>query len=632
MIVTKIKVDGVCAVAEYRKLIPAGIIGAQVRFDYADDVWQGLRKTVVFRGLVTKDVITDDEVVTIPAEVVAKPNVALCVGVYGVDAADNIAIPTLWADLGTVRDATDPSGDPSTDPSLPVWAKLQAMIGDLDALDTVAKNNIVAAINEAMTKGGGGSGSGGIFCLYEIGKRIMSGAYSKIVLMGDSITDGYGGTGYNGSQTGALSTNTDGYCWANAFSRLIVGRFGVTVDNNGMYGTAADEQVAQAKNYLTGSELVIWLSGTNNRCTESRYNNYVSNMGQYISDLQARCADLVVMSCVPATKSNETAGYVTSAEICEVLVKETTGKAYFFDMRTAFIRYCDIFGLTIDSVMCDGLHPNDTGYWIMFKLLCDSIGIPLSTFVSYKQNSDWWGDTNAALIGISATYSGGDVAVGTAVTDLTGVVVIATYANGSTETVTGYTLSGTIAEGRNTVTVTYDGMTTTFTVTGISGSGDALQLLLDASVGVKDGDTNVKPFDSWSDGIIPVMQMAQYDSAANTTLFSGKTIKKILFYGSNGFSAGTLTFGTVDLTTIGEQCVMENTIMTEISADNAIVFENGFTIPDNHTLACGAVSDTARLNFYFENVTAEIYMCTKDNWISSSVNNPSIALPAKFYA
>ena len=155
MIVAKIKVDGACAVAEYRKLIPAGIIGAQVLLDYADGVWQGLHKTVVFRGAVTKDVITDAEVVTIPAEVVAKRGVALQVGVYGVDADGNLAIPTIWADLGTVRDAADPSGDATTDPSLPIWAQIQAMIGNLEDLDTTAKNNLVAAVNEAMTKGGG---------------------------------------------------------------------------------------------------------------------------------------------------------------------------------------------------------------------------------------------------------------------------------------------------------------------------------------------------------------------------------------------------------------------------------------------------------------------------------------------
>lgn len=155
MIVAKIRVNGVHAVAEYRKPIPAGIIGAQVLFDYADDIWQGLHKTVVFQGDVAKDVIIDDGIVTIPAEVVAKPNVVLRLGVYGVDEEGNLAIPTLWADLGNVRDAADPSGDPSADPTLPVWAQIGEKVGNLDDLNTQAKENLVAAINEALTQGGG---------------------------------------------------------------------------------------------------------------------------------------------------------------------------------------------------------------------------------------------------------------------------------------------------------------------------------------------------------------------------------------------------------------------------------------------------------------------------------------------
>lgn len=75
------------------------------------------------------------------------------------------------------------------------------------------------------------------------------------------------------------------------------------------------------------------------------------------------------------------------------------------------------------------------------------------------------------LSSISATYNGGDVTAGTAVTDLTGIVVTAHYSDGSSEAVTGYTLSGTIAEGSNTVTVTYQGKTATFTVTGVAESG-----------------------------------------------------------------------------------------------------------------------------------------------------------------
>ena len=75
------------------------------------------------------------------------------------------------------------------------------------------------------------------------------------------------------------------------------------------------------------------------------------------------------------------------------------------------------------------------------------------------------------LTSSSATYSGGDVAVGTAVTALTGITVTATYSDGSTAVVTGYTLSGTIAEGNNTITVSYGGKTTTITVTGVVEQG-----------------------------------------------------------------------------------------------------------------------------------------------------------------
>lgn len=89
-----------------------------------------------------------------------------------------------------------------------------------------------------------------------------------------------------------------------------------------------------------------------------------------------------------------------------------------------------------------------------------------------SSDDDSGGDTtDKTLTSISAAYSGGPVAVGTAVSALTGVVVTAHYSDGTSEAVTGYTLSGTIAEGSNTITVSYGGKTTTFTVTGAAESG-----------------------------------------------------------------------------------------------------------------------------------------------------------------
>ena len=78
-----------------------------------------------------------------------------------------------------------------------------------------------------------------------------------------------------------------------------------------------------------------------------------------------------------------------------------------------------------------------------------------------------WSEVVAiTLVSISASYTGGSVPVGTSLNALTGISVTATYSDGTTSAVTGYTLGGTIAEGSNTVTVSYGGQTTTFTVVG----------------------------------------------------------------------------------------------------------------------------------------------------------------------
>ncbi len=135
--------------------IPKGIVGATVSIEYTDSAWDGLQKTVVFRSAVTKDVLAAGNEVVVPAEVVSRAGVNLYMGVYGVDAANNVVIPTIWAELGLVNGAAAPSGDTSTNPSLPVWAQIQGMIGNLDDLNTAAKSSLVAAVNEALTKGGG---------------------------------------------------------------------------------------------------------------------------------------------------------------------------------------------------------------------------------------------------------------------------------------------------------------------------------------------------------------------------------------------------------------------------------------------------------------------------------------------
>lgn len=145
------------------ELLTAGMAKAvTVEFVFSDD-WDGLTKTAVFtNGKTTVDVLAanwDGDTVPVPHEVLAVPGRHARVGVYGADES-GVVLPTVWVSLGKVQPGADPSGDVSADPALPVWQQLQQQIGDLDDLKTYNKGNLVAAINEARSSGGGSGGGG----------------------------------------------------------------------------------------------------------------------------------------------------------------------------------------------------------------------------------------------------------------------------------------------------------------------------------------------------------------------------------------------------------------------------------------------------------------------------------------
>lgn len=130
-------------------------------------------------------------------------------------------------------------------------------------------------------------------------------------------------------------------------------------------------------------------------------------------------------------------------------------------------------GIVVTAHYSDGTSATVTGYTLSGTI---AEGNNVIT-VSYNGKTTTFtvmgvsGESNVTLSSISATYSGGDVEEGTALSELTGITVTATYSDGSTATVTDYTLSGEIAEGENAITVSYGGKSTTITVAGIADSG-----------------------------------------------------------------------------------------------------------------------------------------------------------------
>lgn len=154
----KVYISGNRADVTEREPLTSGTVGKVINFAFTED-WRPLIKYAVFEGSgqrKTRSNIGDSCI--IPHEVMAKHGGALRVGVYGRTADGSAATPTVYAQLGIIQRGADPNADPSTKPTLPVWAQIQAQIGNMSALETEAKDSLVAAINEAAQTGGGGTG------------------------------------------------------------------------------------------------------------------------------------------------------------------------------------------------------------------------------------------------------------------------------------------------------------------------------------------------------------------------------------------------------------------------------------------------------------------------------------------
>ena len=132
----------------------------QCQFQF-DNSWDGLEKTAVFQaGKETVSTLLDETgICVIPWEVLQDAKRTLYAGVYGTKDG-NIVLPTIWASLGEIKQGVNP-GESTQPPTPSVYEQILAEIGNLDSLETSAKDSLVAAINELYYSGGGGGGGTG---------------------------------------------------------------------------------------------------------------------------------------------------------------------------------------------------------------------------------------------------------------------------------------------------------------------------------------------------------------------------------------------------------------------------------------------------------------------------------------
>lgn len=209
----------------------------------------------------------------------------------------------------------------------------------------------------------------------------------KIVLGGDSITHGVGGTGwaqdgdeivtYNGR---TWNHNTQGYCWAKLFKEYIESNYNATVTNNGCTGSDSSTWNGAKETLIpTDTDLVILTIGTNDRNIKSgvatkqdAINKYYNNLVSIVNYCRNNNIEIILVSPIPASISNESTTD-RACHMCDInsVVQKVAGEfnMEYANMHNEMYYYMMDNGKDLNSYLSDGLHPNDAGYKLMFYRL-----------------------------------------------------------------------------------------------------------------------------------------------------------------------------------------------------------------------------------------------------------------------
>ena len=222
--------------------------------------------------------------------------------------------------------------------------------------------------------------------LTDIGRMIINGTITKIDFIGDSVVAGSGGTGYDGNYL-RPSPQSSGYCFTNVMRKFLAEKYNCTVVNQGMSGAAiADIEQYMDEIFSSSSQCAIYFADINDRGDATKWSTFISHLPGFITTALSKVEYFAVISQYPT----RTDAYVLSSDADAFIAGATMERCYYGSLRKKWVDYLTLHGLTTTALTADAFHPNDLGYYHMWKMVCEMLGIPYDPNSDYSVNSDWW--------------------------------------------------------------------------------------------------------------------------------------------------------------------------------------------------------------------------------------------------
>ena len=215
-----------------------------------------------------------------------------------------------------------------------------------------------------------------------ISKKIAnSNKQIKVKIIGDSITAGSHGTGYNcDGETifGNYKVNSSGVCWANKLKSYLEFNYNCSCKNYGVSGLTSAEMVNHLSDLVkSDDDIIICMIGTNDKFLSDGITQLESNLKTIYSYINNLNKEIIFVSPIPATPSSESGVAHESYEIENIYFKVCSSlNIEYISMFKDFIDYIESRNYGLGTLLdTDGIHPVDKGYEIIYYLVLKRLGM-----------------------------------------------------------------------------------------------------------------------------------------------------------------------------------------------------------------------------------------------------------------
>lgn len=186
--------------------------------------------------------------------------------------------------------------------------------------------------------------------------------------------------------------NTSGHCWANSLKTYLQTNFNCTVHNYGVGGLNSNDLATNISSFIKSTDdIILCMIGTNDRQLTNPITTLQNNIKTIYNYAKKLGKEIIFLSALPTLETMETYN-CKMKDIDNAIMNVTSSlNLEYISVYKLMVDYLESRNMKLNDVLSDDyVHPNDTGYDIMFYLILNKLGFSEISSLNYIYDTGWF--------------------------------------------------------------------------------------------------------------------------------------------------------------------------------------------------------------------------------------------------